>query len=126
MAKKNRIKQQVTAMAEVSSFIDSSTHRLHPSRGRTFHLKQGNGTMPVYVRVEEDHSDGTSLSSLAKRNGRYELTIPIRRGKASILSLPLQVEFNGKKYRLAASASPSKIFTGTQRVSLSLYSGDEQ
>lgn len=126
MAKKHQIKPSVRQMAESFSFIDSSTHRLHPSRGRTFHLKQGNDNVPVFVKVEEDRSHGISHSTLARKHGRLELTIPVRKGKTSMFSSPVEIELNGKKYRLAAMASPSKILAGLQRVSLSLYSDDEQ
>ena len=124
MAKKNQIQRQVESIAKISSVIDSSTHRVHPSRGRTFNLKQGTETLPVFVKIQAVSPKGNSLSTLAKKNGRYELTIPIRKGQTSMLSMPITVEHNGRRYVLAALASPSLLTTRAQRVSLSLYSED--
>ena len=126
MAKKELFNDRVKELADAISFIDSSTHRLRPSRGRVFHLKKGKETVPVYVTVEEARPNGNSLSTLSRKNGRYELRIPIQRGKASRLSLPVKIQFNEKEYLLNASASPSRFLPGSQRVSLSLYSEDEQ
>lgn len=130
MAKRNNVivQQLASSSRRMPSFIDSSTHRLIPSvGGKTFVLKKEDVHIPVYVKLKKQAlHNGSAKSALKKRRGKYELTIPVQQGKASVITSPITIVYNGKKYLLAAATGSTTGIIGSQRVSLSLFSENEQ
>lgn len=125
MGKKTEDEHQVKKTMESFSFIDSTTHRLRPSKGRLFSLGHGNKHLSVYVKLRTAQSQVDNSSTFVEKGDKYELTIPILKDKSSMMSVQVTNTKGKGKCFLAAMTSPSQLVSGTQRVSLSLYSEDE-
>lgn len=106
------------------SHMDTKVCMLGVSKSKEVKLDAGKQIIPIDIRLHESIHDSNPKSSFTIKDGKYELAMPVRKGKSSVILSPIEFSLpDGSEYLLSAKTSPAEFLhkiLHKQRVALYL------